>query len=146
MNLVAVGPIAKGLFDLVDNLFTSDEERAAAKAKIIEMEQAGQLAQIEVNKTEAEHASVFVAGWRPFVGWTCGLAFAWAFLCAPVSAFLLVALGYPPETLDALPEPDLSGMMPVLMGMLGLGAMRSWEKKQGVARETLNRYADKGAE
>ena len=139
--LAAAGPIASGLFHLVDELFTSDEERTAAKLKLLELEKSGELAQIAVNAQEARHPSLFVAGWRPFIGWVCGLAFVWAFLLYPILTFAVVALGIPVQ-LHMIPALDLSSMMPVLMGMLGLGAMRSWEKRQGVARESLRPGSD----
>ena len=82
-------------------------------------------AQIEVNATEATHRSIFVAGWRPFIGWTCGVAMFSNFIVAPyVSAF----------TSTAIPTLELAEMMPVLVGMLGLGAYRSYEKSKGVAK------------
>ena len=80
------------------------------------------LAQMEVNKAEAAHKNLFVAGWRPGVGWVCVLGMFINFIVVPLS------MGY----LEPL---DLTEMMPVLLGMLGLGGMRSYEKKNGVARE-----------
>lgn len=136
LNLVGAGPIAQGLFGLIDSLFTSDEERMQAKFKLMELEKSGELAQINVNMKEAEHTSLFVAGWRPFIGWVCGLAFAWAFLLYPIVSFVVIAFGVP-VPLHLIPALDLSAMMPVLMGMLGLGAMRSWEKREGVARDSI---------
>lgn len=135
--LLAAGPIASGLFGLIDKLFTSDDERMAAKLKVLELEKSGELAQIAVNAQEAKHDSIFVAGWRPFIGWVCGLAFTWAFLLYPMLSFFVVAFGLPVD-FTLVPELDLAAMMPVLMGMLGLGAMRSWEKREGVARERLD--------
>jgi hypothetical protein len=135
-SLLAAGPIASGLFGLIDNLFTSDQERMQAKLKLLELEQAGELAQIKVNMKEAEHDSIFVAGWRPYIGWVCGLAFSWVFLFKPIAEFTLTAAGYG-EVIRDVPEIDIGMMMPVLMGMLGLGAMRSYEKKNGVARSNL---------
>lgn len=84
--------------------------------------------QIEVNKQEAASQSFFVSAWRPFVGWTCGSAFAWTFVLQPFAAFVLNAFG---KHLS-LPTLDLSNLMPVLLGMLGLGAMRTYEKVQAV--------------
>ena len=135
--LLAAGPIASGLFGLIDKLFTSDDERIAAKLKVLELEKSGELAQIAVNAQEAQHDSIFVAGWRPFIGWVCGLAFTWAFLLYPVLSFFVVAFGISVD-LTLVPAIDLDSMLPVLMGMLGLGALRSWEKKEGVSREQLN--------
>ena len=87
-------------------------------------------AQIEVNKTEAAHRSLFVSGWRPAVGWTCCLGLASNFLLIPMANF---ALALADSTIE-VPVLDLSTMMPVLMGMLGLGAMRTAEKVKGVER------------
>lgn len=81
--------------------------------------------QIEVNKQEAAHKSLFVAGWRPFIGWTCGVAMANNFIAMP---YIAVLFGVD------VPVLELSEMMPVLMGLLGLGAYRSYEKVKGVAR------------
>lgn len=132
--------IPPGLFDLIDALFTSEEERTNGRLKLLELQQAGTLKQLEINKTEATHASIFVAGWRPFIGWTCGAAFCWTFLLFPMAQACLVYFG---QDISDLPNPDLSDMMPVLLGMLGLGAMRSYEKSVGVARSDMIDRRDK---
>lgn len=126
-----VSGIAGPLFGLIDNLFTSDDERAEAKRKLLEMDQRGELAQIKVNLQEAQHESIFVSGWRPAVGWTCAAAFAYAFIVQPFAAFVAAVSGLSAEQMALLPELDLGAMMPVLLGMLGLGGMRSFEKHKG---------------
>jgi hypothetical protein len=131
--IAAAGALLPGLFSLIDDLFTSDDERAEAKRKLVEMEQKGRLAQLAVNAQEAQHESIFVAGWRPFVGWTCGLAFAWVFIARDALIVILAALA-PEFDTASLPVPDLVTMMPVLLGMLGLGGMRTYEKRHGVNR------------
>lgn len=85
--------------------------------------------QLEVNKAEAANPSVFVSGWRPFIGWVCGCACAWNWIGLPVAKIAAAYFGHQ----IAMAPADLSEMMPVLMGMLGLGALRSYEKVQGVA-------------
>ena len=88
-------------------------------------------AQLEVNKVEAGHASLFVSGWRPAVGWVCVLGMAGNFMVIPFTNFVLALLA-----IDVtVPLIDTATMMPVLMGMLGLGAMRTYEKKSGVERK-----------
>tara|TARA_B100000745_G_C20082973_1_gene370013 strand:- start:530 stop:916 length:387 start_codon:yes stop_codon:yes gene_type:complete len=88
------------------------------------------LAQLEVNKVEATHKSIFVAGWRPFVGWVCGVAMSYHFIIAP-----LVQFGFALGGIDQdLPEFDFSQLSTVLMGMLGLGGLRTFEKMKGVAK------------
>jgi hypothetical protein len=89
------------------------------------------MAQIEVNKIEAAHNSMFVAGWRPALGWICALGMAGNFLIIPFVNMALELF----ETGVEIPLIALSEMMPVLMGMLGLGAMRTFEKTKGVSRE-----------
>tara|TARA_R100000808_G_scaffold10564_1_gene27927 strand:+ start:4296 stop:4700 length:405 start_codon:yes stop_codon:yes gene_type:complete len=88
------------------------------------------IAQLEINKAEASHRSVFVAGWRPFIGWTCGVALAYTYVLQPILVFGLAQAGY----LIDLPKMDLGEMMPVLMGMLGLGGLRTFEKFKGVSK------------
>ena len=88
-------------------------------------------AQLEVNNVEAAHKSLFVSGWRPFIGWTCGLGMFGNFITIPFSNFVLALFG-----IDiVIPLVPLETMMPVLMGMLGLGAMRTYEKKNAVHRD-----------
>ena len=126
-----IGSLAGPLFGLVDDLFTSDEEREAAKLKLLEMEQKGELAQIAVNMQEAKSEHLFVSGWRPAVGWVCVAAFGYTFILMPFGSFIALVSGMDPALLAALPDLDIGSMMPVLLGMLGLGAMRSYEKKSG---------------
>ena len=89
------------------------------------------LAQLEVNKSESAHKSIFVAGWRPFVGWVCGVSLAYHFIVAPLLQFGFALSGMEQE----LPEFDFSQLSTVLMGMLGLGGLRTFEKMKGVSRE-----------
>ena len=88
------------------------------------------LAQLDINKTEAAHRSTFVAGWRPFIGWSCGVALCWSYVFMPITQFIMAQTGY----LVELPAMDMSEMMPVLMGMLGLGGLRTFEKFKGVSK------------
>ena len=126
-----VGPVT-GLLDkfiedkdvknkLAHDLSTMAERHAQELAK----------GQLEINKTEAAHKSLFVAGWRPAIGWICGLGMASNFLLIPIANFVLALTG----SAVVVPLLDTGEMMPVLMGMLGLGAMRTYEKKQGVQRD-----------
>ena len=86
--------------------------------------------QLEINKTEAASRNIFVAGWRPFIGWVCGVAMAYNYVLQPMLIFGLAQADY----LVALPAIDLSEMMPVLLGMLGLGGLRSFEKFKGLSK------------
>ena len=120
--------------DVLDRFFPNKEERAKAEreieAKLTAHLASIDLAQLEVNKQEASHRSLLVAGWRPFVGWTCGLDLFYTYLVQPMATFVLAQTGH----LIQLPPVDLSAMMPVLLGMLGLGGLRSFEKYKGVSK------------
>tara|TARA_R110001592_G_C12880275_1_gene724630 strand:- start:268 stop:672 length:405 start_codon:yes stop_codon:yes gene_type:complete len=126
-----VGPVT-GLLDK----FIEDKDvknKLAHEVATMSERHAQELAkgQLEVNKVEAAHKSLFVAGWRPAVGWTCCLGMASNFLLIPMANFVLALTG----SAIVVPLLDTGEMMPVLMGMLGLGAMRTYEKKQGVQRD-----------
>ena len=120
--------------DVLDRFFPNKEEKEKAtreiEAKLTDHLASIDLAQLEINKAEASHKSMFVAGWRPFVGWSCGLALFYTYLVQPIAIFVMGQTG----NLVHLPTLDLSTMMPVLLGMLGLGGLRSWEKYKKVAR------------
>ena len=89
------------------------------------------MAQIDVNKAEAASNSIFKGGWRPFIGWVCGVSFAYHFVLQPVLVFTLTYLGHPvPE----LPEFDMASLMTVLGGLLGLGGLRTFEKYKGITK------------
>ena len=85
--------------------------------------------QLDINKVEAANPSVFVSGWRPFVGWVCGSACAWNWIGLPIAKLIAVILGHP---IDLSPA-NLSEMMPLLLGLLGMGTLRTVEKINGVA-------------
>lgn len=125
-----------GAVELVKRFFpdkTEAEQRAAAE-RMAEASQYFELmkGQQEINKVEAANSSVFVAGWRPFIGWVCGSAFAYGYLLQPFLLFIMAAIGHP---LYNLPELNMSEMIPILGGMLGLGWMRTQEKIKGVHGE-----------
>ena len=126
-----IGPVT----GLLDKFIEDKDQKAALAHEIATMSQkyAQEIAkgQLEVNKVEAAHQSLFVAGWRPAVGWVCVLGMFGNFITIPFSNFVLALLGIN----IVIPLVPLETMMPVLMGMLGLGAMRSYEKKNSVHRD-----------
>ena len=87
--------------------------------------------QIEINKAEAQHKSIFVAGWRPFIGWTCGVALCWHFVLQPIVMFLCAYIGF---QIPVLPEFDMGSLMTILGGLLGLGGLRTYEKQKGLTK------------
>lgn len=126
-----VGPVG----DILDKVVEDKDQKARLAHEIATMAErhAQELArgQIEINKEEARSRNIFIAGWRPFVGWTCGLALFWHFLGLPVTLFITgwFDLQHPP-----LPEFDMESLMTVLLGMLGLGGLRTFEKFKGVTK------------
>ena len=126
-----IGPVT----GLLDKFVEDKDQKARLAHEIATMAEKyaheSALAQVETNREEAKHKNVFVAGWRPFIGWTCGVALAWHFVLAPLVLFIA---GWSGVQLPTLPEFDMDSLMTVLVGMLGLGAFRSYEKTKGVAR------------
>ena len=106
---------------ILDKFIPDANERQKAKNLIQNHAQEQMLAQIEVNKQEAAHKSLFVAGWRPAVGWVCVLGMLVNFVIVPL--------------VPSIQPLDISEMMTVLLGLLGLGGMRTYEKLKGVSRE-----------
>jgi len=128
-----LGPVIDKLVGLIPDPQARAKAQAEAMASILEAGQKADAAQMEINKVEASSSSIFVAGWRPFIGWVCGAGFAWNWIGLPVAVFITNAAGNP----LALSPADLSEMMPLLLGMLGMGGLRTFEKMQGVARERV---------
>ncbi len=129
-----LGPIIGKVLDFIPD----PQKKAEAQLKIQQELDANQQAimsaltavdkgQTEINAEEAKSTNMFIAGWRPFLGWTCGASFAWVYVLQPIATFALNAAGHP----IALPTLDFSQMSSVLMGMLGLSGMRTYEKIQG---------------
>ena len=118
---------------LITRIFPDPEKADQAKLELLKLQQSGELAsmtaQTDINKEEAKSSSIFVSGWRPFVGWVCGSSFALHFVLLPIINFALIANGHKEVVLAF----DMSTLMTLLMGLLGLGGMRTYEKVQGVA-------------
>ena len=87
--------------------------------------------QLEINKEEAKHRSIFVSGWRPSVGWVCSIAMAYHFVFQPLIIF---GVGMAGMEIPELPKFDMNSLMTVLMGMLGLGGLRTYEKAKGLTK------------
>jgi hypothetical protein len=122
----------KAVGNIIDDLFTSDEERLDKKAVLLRIAQRPGFVQAEINKVEAAHRSIWVAGWRPFIGWVCGAALAWNYIVHPLAVWLLLAFG--DGTVLAPPQLSLGALMPVVLGLLGLGTLRTVEKSLGKAK------------
>jgi hypothetical protein len=118
------------------NKFIPDRDQQAKlhaelQMKLLEIEADSAKAQAEINQVEAGSSNLFVAGWRPCVGWVCAGAFAWQFVGQPGFSFFYTLYTKQPAPVVAL---DHDALNTVLFGLLGLGGFRSWEKVKGVAR------------
>jgi hypothetical protein len=126
-DLTGISEVASVVGSVIDRIWPNKTEQEKAELQAAMLVVQGQM---DVNKAEASSGSVFVAGWRPFIGWVCGSACAWNWIGLPVVKAGLVLFDGPQLALD---QADLTEMLPVLMGMLGLGALRTFEKTKGVA-------------
>lgn len=121
-----INPVSK----ILDKLVVDKDLKVKLEHEIKTEIQRANLAQIDVNKAEAQHRSIFVAGWRPFIAWNCGIAISYHFLLQPIIVFVLSANGVNYD----LPEFDMGSLMTIVMGILGLGGMRSFEKYKGITK------------
>ncbi len=125
-----LSPLVAKLVDFIPDPAEKAKAAAAANSEMLSFIASQNVAQLDVDKTEAGNTSVFVAGWRPFIGWTCGLGLLWVFLLGPVVTFIL-ALVAPTLHPPAIPT---DGLMELVFAMLGLGGMRTFEKVTGAAK------------
>jgi hypothetical protein len=134
-----INPLAEIIKSVIGRIWPDPQQQADAQFKFAQLVQNGELAQlaastdlakaqINVNSIEAAGTG-FKANWRPFLGWTCGAAYAWQYVAQPAFEWFALALGYP----VSLPHADMAGMMPVLLGMLGLAGARTIEKIKDAA-------------
>ncbi len=129
--VTALLPALGTLIDrLIPDRAAAEKAKAEMEAELIRASNEAALAQVEVNKIEAGHSSVFVAGWRPSIGWVCAAGLAWAFVVAPVASWALLVLGVKAE----LPAIEFDHLFELVLAMLGIGGLRTFEKLRGVAR------------
>ena len=129
-----VTALLPALGTLVDRLIpdkaAAEKAKAEMEMQLVNAANEAAMAQVEVNKIEAGHSSVFVAGWRPSIGWVCAAGLAWAFVVAPVASWALLVLGIKAE----LPAIQFDHLFELVLAMLGIGGLRTFEKMRGVAR------------
>ena len=133
-----IGPV----MNLLDKIIPDKDAAAKAKIELLQQEKADALtelqmlfeadkAQIAVNTEEAKHQSIFVAGWRPFIGWVCGAGLAWTFLIQPIVIWITVLCGVPETNLPKIPN---DALMELVFCLLGLGGFRTYEKIKGISK------------
>ena len=132
MNPLLLGSVLDLGRDLISRFFPDKTEAAKAEAEFLRMAAEGELKQIigqlEINAREAQHPSIFVAGWRPFFGWLGGAGFAYAVIVQPMLTWLAAIKGWPVP-----PDLNIDLLWVVITGMLGIGGLRTFEKAKGVA-------------
>lgn len=129
--IAAILGIASTILDrVIPDKAAAEKAKAEIEAALVKSVLDGNLAQIEVNKAEAAHSSVFVSGWRPAIGWICAAAMAYSYLVVPFFQFILTVNGKPVPKLPVLDN----ALWELVFGMLGMGALRSYEKFKGVAK------------
>ena len=134
MALLPLGALFELGSNIIERIWPDPAEAAKAKLELMKLQQSGELQQIagqlQINQAEAQNASIFVAGWRPFIGWVCGAALAYQYIGRPMIAWGFAIAGHP---LPPMPELD-DTLWELLFGMLGLGALRTVEKVKRVAK------------
>lgn len=137
-----VGDLIAGVVGkIIDRAWPDPAQRAQAAIALEELRQAGEFKaidaelersrqQTDVNKAEAASTDRFVAGWRPFIGWVCGSALAWHYIGRPMADWVVLLTGAQAQ----IPAVDLGDLIVILLGMLGLGGLRTTEKIKGVAK------------
>lgn len=121
----SIGEMANGVATAINQFVETPEEKKAAELLLMKVQQDPDRWQTEINKIEAKHRSLFVAGWRPAIGWICASALAWGWIIGPCIQFL-----YPDRTLPAI---AMGEAISLVMAMLGMGALRTYEKRQGIS-------------
>jgi len=136
-----IGPIIGPLIDRIPDPNERARAKEAVEAQMLSAMTSLVQGQLEINKQEAQHKSLFVAGWRPSVGWVCSLALAWNFIFQPLLSWVFFSYGL---DLAEAPRLDTGELTTVLLGMLGLGGLRTYEKRLGVQSENMGKKKPKG--
>lgn len=125
-----IGDAVKSFSDVIDKFVETPEEKNAAKVLKEKFEKEGERFQTEINKIEAGHRSIFVAGWRPAIGWICSAGLAIHYILNPLILWIATLIG---KTIT-VPELDIGTLMPLVLSLLGIGTLRTFEKSKGVTK------------
>lgn len=137
MNPIILGGVIDSVGKIIDNVWTSDKEKLELAIREKEIDASIAQSQMAVNQQEAAHANLFVAGWRPAIGWIGATAIAYQFLFYPLMMWIWVfgqGKGWIPAALNPPPMIKADELWVIITGMLGVAGLRSWDKKNGVSR------------
>jgi hypothetical protein len=129
-----IGPIVDGFLKFIPDKNARAEAKEQLEGQMLAAMTGLVQGQLEINKQEAQHGSIFVAGWRPAIGWICGSALGWNYIVQPIITWVAFISGV--DLADA-PRLDTAELTTILLGMLGLGGLRTYEKRLGVARTAV---------
>lgn len=133
MSPIVLGSVFELGGKIIDRLFPDPQKKAEAELELLKLTQSGDLqqvlAQLEINAKEAAHPSVWVSGWRPYFGWVGGTSFLYVGLLKPLLAWVAAINGWPEP-----PDIDTEFLWVVVSGLLGIGGLRTYEKKAGVSK------------
>lgn len=125
-----VGSLAKDVGTVINDFVETEEEKKAAEVLLMKVQQEPDKWQAKINMIEARHRTIFVAGWRPFIGWICGTGLGMNFVFFPLMEWLSALFGH----FIKRPDMDTGALMTLVISLLGLGATRTYEKMKGVAQ------------
>ena len=131
-----IGPVIDGFLKLIPDKNARSEAKEQLENQMLIAITGLVQGQLAINQKEAEHGSIFVAGWRPFIGWVCGSALVWNFIIRPIATWIAFLNG---TDLEGMPELNGGELTTILLGMLGLGGLRTYEKRLGVARTNIKK-------
>ena len=123
-------PIVNKVLDLIPDQNAREKAQAEMQSALLDMAAKQAEQQSKINEVEAQHQSIFVAGWRPAIGWTCAFAFAFIYVVGPIVVWIGAGFGYAIKP----PRFDADALLSLTLGMLGLGALRSFDKAKGTSR------------
>lgn len=131
--LAILTAVLPAITTVLERLFPDPAEREKARLEFMTVFASADLGQLEINKAEAQSPSLFVSGWRPFIGWVGAIALAWQYLIRPL-AIMIFSMVEPTIATMLLNAPALDGMLwELIFGILGMGMLRSFDKIKGVA-------------
>jgi len=124
-----ISTLSKTIYSLVKGELPPDEE-AKLQFELAKLDQQLMMGQIEINKAEAHHPSIFISGWRPSIGWLCAIAIGYNFILYPTLTWITFIVA--PEKVNLIPPPFTDGLFELVLAMLGVGAYRTFEKLKGI--------------